>query len=96
MNVRELPSRVDGLPVMKAVYLGRLNHYTAEPGHFCAVITYGEAHTRKGKNFHFFVLRALGLDKPWLRIESNWDIGNGEANAKLKEIEKLAVWPEGE
>jgi hypothetical protein len=96
VNVRELPRKVDGLPVVKATYLGWLNNYSAEPGYFCAVITYGEAHTGKGNGFHFFILRALGLDKPWLRIESAWGLGNGDANARLTEAEKLAEWPRGD
>jgi hypothetical protein len=96
VNVRELPRKVDQLPVVKAVYLGWLSHYATTGGYFCGVITYGEATPGKGKNFHFFVLRTLGLDKPWVRVESDWDLRNGEANAKLEEIEKLAEWPEAE
>lgn len=95
MRVRDLPRKVDGLPVVKAAHLGWLESHSAEPGYFCAVITYGTAHTGKGENFHLHLLRALGLDRPWHRMESSWDLRNGEANAGFKEYEKLADWPEG-
>jgi hypothetical protein len=95
MNIRELPRKVEGLSVLKATYLGWLGRYAAEPGYFCVVITYGDTGGGEGGAFHVHMLRALGLDKPWHRIDSYRNLGHDEANNRFQTHEELAVWPEG-
>lgn len=96
MNIRELPRKVEGLPILKVTYLGWLSHYAVTPGYFCVVITYGTQSPEEGDRFHVHVMRALGLAKPWNRIESHRNLRNGEASAKFSEVEKLAEWPKGD
>jgi hypothetical protein len=96
VNIRELPRKVEGLSVLKATYLGWLGRYATEPGYFCVVITYGDTGGGEGGAFHVHILRALGLDKPWHRIDSYRNLGAAEANEKLQGHEGLATWTEGD
>lgn len=94
MNIRELPRRVAGLPVLKVTFLGWLAQQSLEPGYHAVAITYGESEPEAGDQFHVHLLCASGLDKPWRCMENHWDLSNGEANARFNQIEKLAEWPE--
>lgn len=96
MNVRELPRKVEGLPVVKSVFLGWLTGYgpADPPGYHCAVITHAHG-SDPGRDFSLHVMRAPGLDKPWVTVESDRDISSGTANAGFAEIEKRAEWPTG-
>lgn len=95
MNVRELPRKYAGLPILKATFLGWLGHQAPEPGYFCVVLTYGKSEPDGGDAFHVHLLRAKGLDKPWQGVEDHWNLRNGEAGAKFEQFEKLAEWPKG-
>lgn len=94
MNVRTLPTRVDKAPVVKAVFLGWVRDLAAEAGYFAAIVTHVPDKDGTGQAYEVHLLRALGLDKPWLRIESRRDLSNGAANALFAEYEKKAEWPE--
>lgn len=94
MIVKELPRRVQKLPVVKAVFLGWLSHYTpGMPGYFCAVITHDKGAPNPA-GFHVHVLWASGLDKSWTEHQTWNDLSNGQAGAQFASTEKLAEWLE--
>lgn len=95
LRVRELPHRVEGLPVVKGVYLGWNKVYSQEAGYFCYILTYGVTDLDKGEQYQGHLMRAGGLDKPWRRLESALEMSRDEAKAAFDEHDKLAVWPEG-
>lgn len=96
MNVKELPRRVDKAPVVKAAFLGWLRGVTPEAGYFAAVITHDHGKAETGEAFEIHLLRASGLDRPWLRIESDRGLGIEAANVTFETYEALAEWPKGE
>lgn len=96
LNVREMPRKVERLPVVGGLYLGWNRVYSQEPGYFCYVVTYGSTKDGAPERYHGHLLRALRLDAQWLRIESARDMNQTDALATLKDyFDKLAVWPEG-
>lgn len=94
LNVRELSRRVEGLPVVKAVYLGWLGNFRQTPGYFSYVLTYGVTDVDKGEQYQGHIMWAGGLDKPWKRMESALEMTRAEAQAAFEEHDKLAEWPE--
>lgn len=95
MNVKELPRRVDGFPVVKAVFLGWLSDFRQEGGYFAHCVTYGVENANEGGRYQAHIMWAAGLDKPWRRIESSLGLERKAALARSDRHEKLAVWPEG-
>lgn len=95
LRVRELPRKVGGLPVVKAVYLGWLSRFRQSPGYFTYILTYGETDVYKGEQYQGHIMWAAGLDKPWRRLESTLELTKDEAKAAFEEHDKLAEWPEG-
>ncbi len=95
MRVKDLPRRIEGLPVVKAVFLGWLSDFRQQGGYFAHCITYGVTDVGQGEQYQAHLMWAGGLDKPWRRIESSLELERGEALAASDKHEKLAVWPEG-
>jgi hypothetical protein len=95
MRIKELPRRVETLPMVKGVFLGWLSDFRQEGGYFAYVLTYGVTDIDKGEQFQGHLMWADRLDKPWRRIESTLELTRNRALIALAEHEKLAVWPEG-
>lgn len=94
MKIRALPTKVDKADVIKAVYLGWVRDLAAEAGYFAAVVTYRHKMDGTGGGYEFYLLRALGLDRPWLRVKSEWDLDSETANALFAKYESKVEWPE--
>lgn len=95
MFVKESPRRIEGLPVVKALFLGWLSRFRQEGGYVAHCVTYGVTDADKGEQYQTHIMWAGGMDKPWRRIESALELTREQALAKSAEHEKLAVWPEG-
>lgn len=95
LSVRELPRRIEGLPVVKAVFLGWLGNFRQSPGYFTYALTYGVTDVDKGEQYQGHIMWAEGLDKPWRRLVSTLELTRDEARAAFDEYDKLAEWPEG-
>lgn len=95
MRVRELPRRIESLPVVKAVFLGWLPDFRQAPGYFAYALTYGVTDVDQGHQYQAHVMWSGALDQPWRRLESSLELTRDEARALFDEHEKLAVWPEG-
>ena len=95
MHVKELPRRIEGLSVVKGLFLGWLSDFRQQGGYFAFCLTYGVTDVHKGEQYQVHVMWSDGLDKPWRRIESTLEMTRDEALAAFTEHEKLAVWPEG-
>lgn len=95
MRVKDLPRRIEGLPVVKGIFLGWLSNFRQQGGYFAYVLTYGVTDVDKGEQYQGHVMWSDGLDKSWRRLESSLELTLGEARALFDKHEKLAVWPEG-
>ncbi|MFE0472648.1 hypothetical protein ACFW2V_13635 [Streptomyces sp. NPDC058947] len=93
MNVKEMPRRVEGDPVVKGTFLGWVRHLPQGPGYACFVITHD--HDAGGLTFRAHLMRADGLDKPWKSIEGFENLTVGMASELFERHGKLAEWPEG-
>lgn len=95
MYVKEMPRRVDTLPVVKGVFLGWLPTFRQEPGYFACLITYGVTDVDKGHQYQVHIMWAARLDGRWRLIDSSLELTRSEALAEFEKYEELAVWPEG-
>jgi hypothetical protein len=95
LRPKDLPRRVETLPVIKGIFLGWLSDLRQEGGYFAYVLTYGVTDVDKGNQYQGHLMWAAGLDKPWRRIESRLELERHEAKAAFADHEKLAEWPEG-
>jgi hypothetical protein len=95
MHIKDLPRRVETLPVVKGIFLGWLSDLRQEGGYFAYVLTYGVTDIDKGQQLQAHLMWSDRLDKPWRRIESALELTRDEALATFAKHEKLAVWPEG-
>lgn len=97
LRVKEAPTRVEKLPVIKSSFLGWQPDLVLAktPGYFCCVITYDTTPERNGDPdaYSFHLMRATSLDGRWLRIESRRDMFLSEAEAAFTEHDKLAIRP---
>lgn len=98
MHVRELPHKVNGLPIVKATFLGWLGQHgplsiSPGPGYYAAALT----HDHKAgpeRSFRVHLMYAAGLDKPWKVAESHEGLNNGTGSVTFSKYEELAEWPE--
>lgn len=95
MFVKETPRRIEGLPVVKSLFLGWLTDLRQEGGYFTFCLTYGVTDVDKGEQYQTHLMWSDGLDKSWRRIESRLELSLDQALGAFFEHEKLAVWPEG-
>lgn len=95
MHVKELPRRIEGLSVVKGVFLGWLPNFRQEPGYFAILITHGVTDEEKGFQYQVHIMWAGRLDGSWRRIDSSLELTRTKALAEFEQYETLAVWPEG-
>ena len=95
MNVKEVPRRVEALPVVKGVFLGWLPDFRQEPGYFACLITHGVTDADKGHQYQVHIVWAGRLDGRWRLVSSSTELTRDGALAEFAQYEKLAVWPEG-
>lgn len=95
LRVKEAPTRVDRMPVIKSTFLGWQSNLVLgqTPGYFAYVITYDTATDGDPSAYHVHLMRAAALDSRWLRIESRHDLFWNEAEAAFAEHDKLAIRP---
>jgi len=97
LRVKEAPTRVEGMPVIKGSFLGwQPNLVLAKtPGYFAFVITYDTSPERNGDPdaYNVHLMRATSLDGRWLRIDSRRGLFRSEAEAAFNEHDKLAIRP---
>lgn len=96
MNVKDLPRRVESLPVVKGVFLGWLPDFRQKPGYFACLVTHGVTSGERGHEYQVHIVWAGKLDGRWQLITSSTELIRSAALAEFDQYEKLAVWPEGE
>lgn len=93
MRVKELPRRVQGQPVVKALFLG-WNDAEGGRGYEAFVVTVNEASPEDAPVFRAHLLNAAGMDKSWGSRQMWPDLRKGNADSLFQEFAQRPGWLE--